>query len=151
MSYPFDQFAGMAGANRQLFMKLLDIARGANERQAQMGAKLVAGLSDQIKDPKGVATLPFAQASACLEELETNRQAVVGEAKAAFEEWQAETGALLSPEAGQEQAAAVLQNWSKLVLAPFELLAKAGGAQAEAASAPEAKGGKAAPATEKQG
>lgn len=152
MSYPFDQFASIAGANRQLFMKLLDIARGANERQAQIGAKVAAGFAEQIKEPGAAVTVPLAQVGDTFKELEQSRQTVLAEAKSAFEEWRAEAGDLISPETGQEQMALALQNWSKLVLAPFELLSKAGGSTPPSATGtPEGKQAKPAATTDKQG
>ncbi|MFT3967666.1 MAG: hypothetical protein QM690_17475 [Sphingobium sp.] len=146
MGYPFDQFASIAGANRQLFMTLLDIARRTNERQAQIGAKVASGLADQIREPKAVAT-PFIQVGDHFKELEQSRQTVLAEAKSAFEEWQVQAGDLFSPEIGQEQMALALQNWSKLALAPFEILSKAKSAQTSTAGTPGAKGAKAATTT----
>ncbi|WP_278393002.1 hypothetical protein [Sphingobium yanoikuyae] len=150
MSYPFDQFAAIAGANRQLFMKLLDIARTANERQAQIGSKVAAGFAEQIKEPKAAVTAPLSQVGDTFKQLEQSRQTVLAEAKSAFEEWRTETGKLISPETGQEQMALALQNWSKLVLAPFELLSKVSVTQASASGTPETKPAQSA-TTDKQG
>lgn len=150
MSYPFDQFASISGANRQLFMKLLDIARGANERQAQIGARIAAGFVDQMREPKTAVTAPLSQVGDTFKELEQSRQTVLAEAKSAFEEWRTEAGELISPETGQEQMALALQTWSRFVLAPFELLSKVSVTPAPTAGTPETKPAKPA-TTDKKG
>ena len=39
MSYPFDQFAAVAGANRQLALKCAEIMREAGQRQAAIASR----------------------------------------------------------------------------------------------------------------
>ena len=42
MSYPFDQFAAVAGANRQLALKCAEIMREAGQRQAAIASRTSA-------------------------------------------------------------------------------------------------------------
>lgn len=127
------------------------IARGANERQVENGAKVASGLAGQIREPKAVTTAALAQVGNYFKELEQSRQTVLAEAKSAFEEWQTEVGDLMSPETVQEQMALALPHWSKFVLAPFELRSKTGTKQTAAAATLGSKPAQAAPTTEKQG
>jgi DNA-binding PucR family transcriptional regulator len=120
MSNPFDRLIDLAGANRALMMKLIEITRSNGERQAQIGAKMFAGLAEQAKDQKALPSLPIAQFTECFREIE----GAATEAKTAFEAWREQTGNMFSPEAGQVQVSDFLQSWSKLVLAPLETLGK---------------------------
>ena len=47
MSYPFDQFAAVAGANRQLALKCAEIMREAGQRQAAIASRTFELLSAQ--------------------------------------------------------------------------------------------------------
>lgn len=58
MSYPFDQFAAVAGANRQLALKCAEIMREAGQRQAAIASRTFELLSAQSAEKAGAVPLP---------------------------------------------------------------------------------------------
>ena len=57
MSYPFDQFAAVAGANRQLALKCAEIMREAGQRQAAIASRTFELLSAQSAEKADQITM----------------------------------------------------------------------------------------------
>ena len=146
MSYPFDQFAAVAGANRQLALKCAEIMREAGQRQAAIASRTFELLSAQSAEKAGAVPLPnIAGFSEKWQEISRNGQACAQDMKGALDDWRAGVGDSLSPGQAQEQAAHVLQLWTS-----FFTPSQAG--DAAAAKAPvtaPAKTGTAKPETDK--
>jgi hypothetical protein len=121
MTNPFDRFTDLAGANRALMTKLIEIMRANGAQQVDIGTKMLASIAEGAKDQKMLPS-PLTE---CFREIERTRQTAVKETKSAFDTWRKQTEDAFPPEAGQAQISDFIQNWSSLLLAPFETPAKA--------------------------
>ena len=115
MTFPLDQFVAIAGANRQLALKFLDIARTTGARQAAIGAQALGAFLEPGK---------FAEVA---QEVEQNRLALIAETNAAFEEWQESAGDLFSPESETAQLSVVFEPLRAFFLSPLQAVANAAG------------------------
>src|SRR3546814_14517461 len=87
MTFPLDQVVAIAGANRQLALRFLDIARTPGARQAAVGAHALGAFFEPGR---------FCEVA---QEVEQNRLDLATDTKAAFEEWTETAGDLFRSEA----------------------------------------------------
>ena len=113
MTFPLDQVLAVAGANRQLALKFFDIARTTGARQAAIGAHALG------------AFLKPGKLSEVAQEVEQNRQALIADTKAAFEEWQETAGDLFSPESETAQLSVAFAPLRTFFLSPLQAFANA--------------------------
>jgi len=113
MSYPFDQWTTVAGANRDLLLKYAEIMRHAGERQASIATHTLAILSPKNGEQAQPVQAPnFSGFSEIWQEIEQNRQATMEETRAAFKAWQADVGHCFEADAGRQQLAAAFETWT---------------------------------------
>jgi hypothetical protein len=110
MSYPFDQFTALAGANQKLGLALADATRAVAERQFQATTQGLAAITGQDGPDKGMESV-----TRILLETESNRQAWLAESRAAFDAWQDSVLQAVSVEDAQAYFGKAIDAWTRQV------------------------------------
>lgn len=111
MTFPFDQIMAITVANRQLALRMLDIARTTCARQVVIGGYALAACFEPDK---------FSEVA---REAEQSRLTLIADTKAACEDWQQNAGDIFSPESETAQLAVVVGSLRTFCLSPFEAFA----------------------------
>lgn len=121
MTNPFEQFAALATANQNLFLKFAEISQAAMQRQAEIAARGFSAHPEQGTEQKPAAFANLGGFSTLFQDVEQNRQTSLAATQEAVAQWQTSVGQLFRTVDAQRQFADVIQAWAKPLTAAADV------------------------------